>query len=178
MHNGFIVIDRKMLEWKYHDNPLAFALWIHVLLKANWKDGWFHGRLVERGSFITSVGALAKETGIHTNTVRKYLKQFEKDEQILLNPTNKFTLITVINYAKYQDLPDDLVQQDVQQDVQQLVHNRTKKQRNNNKKEKYTKRKDVLPAYMTDSEFDEKYGNSTALGISELEEIRTFIDSE
>lgn len=179
MPSGFIVIDRKLLEWKYHDNPYAFSLWIHILLLANWKEGWFHGVLVERGSFITSVGALAQITGIHPNTVRKYLKQFEKDNQISLKTTNKYTQINVINYAKYQDIPNDLVEQNVHQDVEQLVHqrvdNRTKKQSN-----KYRKniKKDILPEYMTDTEYEKKHGNCTELGDCELEEIRKFIDSK
>ncbi len=133
--SGFIVLDRALLDWQWHDNVAAMSLWIHILLKANWRDGWFMGTLISRGSFATSIRNLADETGMHPNTIRKWLKRFKSAGQIELKSTNRFTQIIVINYAKFQDLPDDYVKQrvkqDVKQSVKQRVDNRTNKQRNN-----------------------------------------------
>ena len=136
--SGFIVIQRKITEWQYFDCPTALYLWIRILVKANWKDGWFAGKPIPRGSFATSIGNFADEINLHPNTVRKWLKKFEQAGQITVKSTNKYTLITVVNYAKYQDVPDDRVKQDVNQDVKQSVNqdvnqrvdNRTNKQRN------------------------------------------------
>lgn len=122
--NGFIVIQRKITEWQYFDCPTALYLWIRILVKANWKDGWFAGKPIPRGSFATSIGNFADEIKLHPNTIRKWLKKFEEAGQITVKSTNKYTLITVINYAKYQDVPDDRVKRDVKQDVEQDVNQR------------------------------------------------------
>ncbi len=117
--SGFIVIRRSIKNWRYWGCETAMALWLCILTNANWKDGWFQGAFVPRGSFITSGQALAAEVGCHPNTIRKWLKRFADEGQIELKSTNKWTLISVINYAKYQDCPDDSVTQIVTQDVTQ-----------------------------------------------------------
>ena len=83
--NGFIVIDRKLLEWKFAQFPSAMTLWIHILLKANWRDMHFLGVPIPRGSFATSLPNLAAETGLSESTVRRWLKRFEENSQIEQN---------------------------------------------------------------------------------------------
>lgn len=103
-NTGFIAIHRQMLEWKYYYSETAVKLWIHILLKANWKDGYFLGVPIPKGSFATSIATLEKETGISHNTIRKWLKRFESDGQIEVKSTNRFTTIKVANYAMFQDI--------------------------------------------------------------------------
>lgn len=142
MNDGFIVLNRRISSWRWWDMPNAVTLWLHILIGANWTDGYFLGQKIERGQLATSIHRLAEESGLHPNTVRHWLKKFEDEQQITLKSTNRYTLITVINYAKYQDCFTDDVKQNVNQDVKQDVkppvnqdvHNRTritKKQRNN-----------------------------------------------
>ena len=107
MKNGFIVLDRKILDWKYHDLPAAFSLWIHILMEANWKDGFFLGEPIPRGSLAISYRRLADEVGVDIKTVRKYLQRFAEDGMIEIESTQRFTRIKVLNYSAYQDLRDD-----------------------------------------------------------------------
>lgn len=120
------------------------ALWIHILVSANWQDRYWRGVLIERGSFVTSEVKLAEEMHISRNTVRKWLKKFENDNQIRIKSTNKFTQIFVVNYSNFQDQDQECEQQTEQQSEQQTeqqseqqtAHNR----RNIRKKEITTKR--------------------------------------
>lgn len=100
---GFIKIDRALLEWRWHDMPSAVSLWLHLLLKANWKDGFFMGEPVPRGSLATSYRHLSEETGINLKTVVKWISRFEEEGQIEVKSYSRFTLIKLINYAKFQD---------------------------------------------------------------------------
>lgn len=102
---GFIVLKRKLLEWRWHDNMIAFSFWIYLLLKANWKPAYFKGKLIPRGSFATSYETMSKETKLAKNTIRKWIKVFQEDGQIEVNSTHEYTVIKVTNYAKYQDVP-------------------------------------------------------------------------
>lgn len=104
---GFIVIDRKIQDWRWWGIPHAMALWLFILVNANWKDGYFMGELIPRGSFATSLPRLSECTGMDISTIRKWLKRFEEDGQIEQKVTNRFRVIKVLNYSTYQDVPDE-----------------------------------------------------------------------
>lgn len=101
---GFIVIDRKIVEWKFWQNATASALWFHILVNANWKDGFYHCVHIPRGAFATSMRHLSEELDVSEKTVRKWLKRFEEEGQISLEPGKHFTVIKVLNYSAYQDI--------------------------------------------------------------------------
>lgn len=136
---GYITIQRKITEWRWWGNPNAMSLWLYILVKANWQDRWWdRGKeMVKRGEFITSQVKIAEDLNMNRRTVTKYLKLFAEEGQIELKVDNRKTLIKVINYAKYQDVPDDdaqldaqltaqvNAQQSTQQTAQQSTHNRT-----------------------------------------------------
>ena len=133
MNSGFIVLDRKILEWRYQDSPTAFAIWIHILLMANWKDGYFLGEMIPRGSLATSYAHLAADIGVDPKTLRKWLDRFESAGMIERKSTNRFTIIKVLNYSTFQDLPVEGYPQRIperipQQTPQRVPYNRTKKQ--------------------------------------------------
>ena len=171
MPNGFISIDRRLLEWKYNDKPSAFALWVRLLLMANWKDGYFHGELIPRGSLATSIEALSMSSGLSPSTVKRCLKLFEEDGQITRKTTNRYTIINIVKYSEYQDA-EYLNQQMNQQVNQQMNHNRINKQSN-----KYRKniKKDILPGYMT-GEFEND--STPIMDNSEYEELRKLLNPE
>ena len=133
MTGGFIVLDRKILDWRYQDTPTAFAIWIHILLMANWKDGYFRGEMIPRGSLATSYAHLSADIGVDPKTLRKWLDRFEEAGMIERKSTNRFTIIKVLNYSIFQDLPVEGYPQRTperipQQTPQRTPHNRTKKQ--------------------------------------------------
>lgn len=126
-NTGFIAIHRQLLEWKYHQNPSAMTLWVHLLLMANWKDGYFKGELIPRGSLATSLPSLAEETGLSESTIRRWLKRFENDGQIVTNVNSQFRVIKVANYADFQEISPQGVNSQVNS---RLTPNRINKQGN------------------------------------------------
>lgn len=137
--SGFVVLYRSLLNWKYHDFPAAMSLWVHILLMANWKDGFFLGESIPRGALATSYNRLATEVGLEQKTVRKWLKRFEADEMITVKSTQRFTIIKVLKYSDFQGIRDKgygaqsgllYGQPDGVPDGQLSGPNRTKKQSN------------------------------------------------
>jgi len=104
---GFIVLHRKLLEWKYFYSPYALKLWIYLLLRANWKTGYFLGVEIPRGSLATSMRRLALDTEMDVNTVRKWIKRFQEEDMITVKTSNRFTHIFINNYATFQDIADE-----------------------------------------------------------------------
>ena len=101
----YIKIYRSMLDWEWYSDINTSRLFLHMLLKANWKDGKFQGITVPRGSFVSSIGKLAEETKLTINEVRTALKHLEKTGEIHKQITNRFTVFTVLSYSLYQDNP-------------------------------------------------------------------------
>lgn len=120
MKQGFIKIDRQILEWRYHDCYYAFTIWMHILLLANWTDCYFKGNPIKRGELVTSINNLMLVTGIKSdNTIRKWLKVFESEDMISLKSTNKYTHINIVNYDKFQDVGETLAELNAQQSAYQ-----------------------------------------------------------
>lgn len=123
MKQGFIKIDRQILDWRYHDCYYAFTIWMHILLLANWTDGYFKGNQIKRGELVTSINNLMLVTGIKSdNTIRKWLKIFESEDMISLKSTNKYTHINIVNYDKFQDVGETLAELNAQQSAYQTAY--------------------------------------------------------
>lgn len=93
-----------MLDWEWYDDINAKVLFIHCLLKANWKDNEWRGNKIKRGSFITSLPSLSKETGLSLQQTRTSLDKLKLTGELTDKPTNKNRYITVTNYDRFQDV--------------------------------------------------------------------------
>lgn len=104
---GYIKLHRAILEWGWCDEPNTLALWIHLLLEANWRDGEWHGEEVKRGQIFTSVAKLSVMTGITEKRVRTCLERLVKGGQIIKEGSSNRTKITVCKYDSYQSFDDE-----------------------------------------------------------------------
>lgn len=109
---GYIKLYRKIKENKYWLEPRRFSkaeAWIDLLLRAGFKDKELVlGDLdisLKAGAFVTSQIKLAEAWNWNRETVNKYLKRLKNDKQIDYKTSNKFTIITIINWDSYQN-PD------------------------------------------------------------------------
>ena len=73
-NTSYIRLNRKILDWEWYGDINTCRLFIHMLLKANWKDGEFKGKHIPRGSFVSSFGKLAEETQLTVDEVRTAVK--------------------------------------------------------------------------------------------------------
>lgn len=103
VNNNFVKLSRKMLNWEWYTDVNTKTLFIHCLLRANWKKERFKGLLVERGEFITSLQHLANETGLSIQSVKTALKHLETTEEIKVKNLKFGRLIVVVNYDLYQN---------------------------------------------------------------------------
>lgn len=101
---SYIKIDRKILEWEWWPDINTHRLFCYMLLKANWKDAKFKGEVIPRGSFVSSIAALAEGTNLTVNEVRTALKHLKSTNEITSKSCNKYTIFTVNNYDIYQDI--------------------------------------------------------------------------
>jgi DNA-binding transcriptional MerR regulator len=99
---GWIKIHRKFLDWEWFNKSEAVHLFMYLVLKANHKDGQWQGIDIKKGQFVTSFGKISTDTGISLQTIRTLLKKFEKSNEINIQTTNKYSVITICKYECYQ----------------------------------------------------------------------------
>lgn len=98
----YIKVFRKMLNWEWYTDVNTTKLFLHCLLKANWKSGSWHGYKFKRGQFITSLPTLARETGLSVRQVRTALKHLKLTGEVTDWHDSKIRVITVNFYDDYQ----------------------------------------------------------------------------
>ena len=99
---GWIKVNRKLLNWEWYKETNTKSLFIHALLRANFDDQKFQGIIVPRGSFVSSYPNLAAETGLSVQNVRTALKRLISTGELTVKKYPKFTLFKVENYDMYQ----------------------------------------------------------------------------
>ena len=100
--DGWVKLHRKLLEWEWKTDKNCFLLFVHLLLVACFKQTKFCGRVLNAGQYICTVRRLAADTGLTENEVRGALRKLTKTGELSTESTNKFTLVTITNYAFYQ----------------------------------------------------------------------------
>lgn len=101
--NGRIAIDRQIMEWEWWGDINVFRLWMVILMLANWQDKKWQGQVIKRGSFITSYASLAEISGLSMQQTRTAINKLKSTGEIEQIVTNKYQLIIVVNYEKYQE---------------------------------------------------------------------------
>ena len=167
--SGYIKLYRQMLQWEWYTDANTFRVFLHCLFKANWKDGRYRGQIIKRGSFVTGRKALAKELKMSEQEIRTALEHLKATNEITIKATNRYSVITVVNYGVYQDLPN--TEQPTKQPTKHQTNNQqltTIEESKNIRKEEYTltdAREESEPmkhpygiynnVYLTDQEMDE-----------------------
>ena len=115
---GFILLHRK-----FWDNPILntgerfnhYCAWLWLITHANHTEKTITIRgsvyKIQRGQMFASVRKLAEIWGWNKDTVLQTLNLLEREKMILKTRTQNGTLITILNYRKYQEfhglLPED-----------------------------------------------------------------------
>ncbi|AHK11851.1 hypothetical protein S349_61 [Shewanella sp. phage 3/49] len=148
MLHGWIMLHRKILDNWVSQEPEMLAVWIRILLEANHTDTkrMFNGCHIEikRGQLIFGLNAFSLKSGVSESKVRRYIKLLEKDGMINRLKTNKYSLISIVNFDSYQgDNSQDTCKphsNDNQNTIKQQHRNNVKNENNDNKEIMPTKK--------------------------------------
>lgn len=103
---GWIKLHRQLLCSHIFQNEKLLKIWIWCLMKATHKEKeQIVGRQkvkLKKGQFVTGRNAAAAELGMAPSTAWDYLKLLEAESCINIKSNNKFSVVTVVNWAFYQ----------------------------------------------------------------------------
>lgn len=126
---GWVCLYRKILEWQWYSDKNVRLVFLHLLLKANHKERMWQNTLIKRGQLVSSYSNLAKEIGITIQQLRTALDKLKSTNEITVETTNKFTLITIEKYSFYQDID---LKNNIQNNTEDNKQITNKQQTNNN----------------------------------------------
>ena len=105
---GYIKLFRQLADTElWTAEPFSRGqAWVDLIMLANYKDGYCRVRGarvdVKRGQTARSIKTLAARWQWSIGKVNRFLGELKNDMQIEAQKTNLTTLITIINYDKYQ----------------------------------------------------------------------------
>ena len=102
MAGRFIKLYDKILSWEWYKDINTFRLFLHLLLRANYKDMRFEGRLISRGQLVTSLASLSSETGLTQRQVRVSLDRLKMTGEVSSLTCPRYRIITISKYDEYQ----------------------------------------------------------------------------
>lgn len=111
---GYVYLHRKLLEnkviWDTDEKYDKRSAWIDLIFMVNHADKeiMFDGDIItiHRGQTLTSQRKLANRWNWHHTTVKRFIDALKKAQMITVDATTRATLISIVNYEKYQGLED------------------------------------------------------------------------
>lgn len=102
LEGGFIVLQRKILSWDWYKDSNTKAVFLHLLLTANYEPGEWRGVKIKVGQRITSISKLSNELDLSFKEIRTALKHLQKTGEVACESNSQYTVITIKNYERYQ----------------------------------------------------------------------------
>ena len=133
--SDYIKLYRSLIDWEWYRNINTKVLFIHMLLKANWKDGRFEGKIIPRGSFVSSLSRLSEETDLTIREVRTAISHLETSGELTSKRHSKYSVFTIKNYDLYQGSDNQSTINRHSDDIQTTTieeYKEIKNKRNNN----------------------------------------------
>ena len=84
-NNGFIKLHRKFLNWQWYTEPNVMRVFLHLLLKATFKEFKWKEENISKGQVV--VGR----------------KKLERSGEITVKSTNKYSVITIRKWDFFQN---------------------------------------------------------------------------
>lgn len=100
---GWVKLYRSIFKWEWWDDMYTRNLFVVCLLMANSSDRRWRGIVIGRGSFVTSMAHLSKITGLTARQTRTAVEHLKSTNELTIETTNNYSIITVCHYERYQD---------------------------------------------------------------------------
>lgn len=101
---SWIKIFRELLQWEWFQKAEMVQLFIYLLLKANCAERQWQGITVKRGQLATSNATIRQDLRLSEQQIRTCIKRLISTGEITYKSTNRYVIITICNYDKYQEI--------------------------------------------------------------------------
>ncbi len=104
---GYVIMWRSIVNTPLWSNPKLERVFHWVMYRANWQMEQIFPTTekvsLHPGQFITSYPHAAIELKMSVGTINTYIKLLKAESIIEINSTNKYTIVTVLNWDELQN---------------------------------------------------------------------------
>ena len=130
----YIKVDRNILKWRWWSSHNTLIVFLWLLLNANVTDHDFQNETIHRGQIATSIQTIKQQTNLSTMQVRVALEHLKLTGEITSRSSNRYTVITIVNYGMYQDKPTNETTFKQQTNNKQITNKQQQYKNNKNNK--------------------------------------------
>ncbi len=179
MDDGYYIKARKVKEsWVASAPPVVRELWDYLLREANFKDSRYGGFIVRRGQLFRSYKQIRDDLSwrvgfriqrYHESSMKRAMNALRREGMIELVSEPRGNLITVLNYAEYQD-PKNYERTSERTDERTMSGPRTNHQRTPIKEEREESKKEEYDYSVSSDSYSESKKIIEILGIQDAPE--------
>lgn len=156
MNEWFIKLFRSLLDWERYDDINVTRLFIHLLLKANYKDSKWRWIEIKRWENLTTLENLSKETWLSVQNIRTAINKLKSTHEITYKPTKSFSIIKLNNFDKYQDINIQVTDKQHTTNIQ-LTYKEERKERKEEKEIYYNNNSEIKISENLENETEKNY---------------------
>lgn len=102
MKSGWFKMYRSIIDWEWFKEHDMTCFFIYCLSNANLEDRTWRGVFVKRGQLLVSRSIVCRELGIEERRYRTIISRLQKSGEIEVDTSGPSTLITIVNWDRYQ----------------------------------------------------------------------------
>lgn len=156
----YIKLSEGIINWEWFTDGNMLKLWVYLLVNAQqFEDTRYRGIELKTGQLVTGRKKISQETGLTEMQVRTCLNKLKSTNEITIETTNKYSVITILKYDLYQSNEPYGIQQINQENNQQITNeqptnnqqittsNKDKRDKREREKDIYNKALDCSPEF-------------------------------
>lgn len=152
-NSGYIPLWRDGWEdWDWYYDDLVRKVYDYCYRRAGYKDRYYQGIFLKKGSFVTSRSQIARELKISEQNARTAMKRLKSTNDITTKTSRKGTIITVENYDWLTS-----INQVTNQQVTNVQPTPNQQVTTNNKDNKDNKEKNVVGARAPTTDYSDDF---------------------
>ena len=99
----FIKLSETIVDWEWFTDGNMLKLWIYLLVNAQqFGPTRYRGIELKTGQLVTGRKILSKATGLSEREVRTCINRLKATNEISVESTNQYSIITILKYDLYQ----------------------------------------------------------------------------
>lgn len=147
--SGWVKLHRRLRDWEWYQDANMLRVFLHLLLSANHKAGFWRGIPVGAGQVLTGRFELSRELKLSEQQIRTTLSKLQKTNEIHIKSTNQFSIITIVKWEEYQVKEGDLANEEPADNLENTQPETKRITTNKNDKKHKKERKDIpLPEWL------------------------------
>jgi hypothetical protein len=107
-HLGWVKLHRKILDWEWYTDPNTLAVFLHLLLNANYEQKKYRGNIIDVGESLTSIQSLSEELNLSNKQIRTALEHLKSAGTVAIRRANgaakSASIVKLCKYSIYQEL--------------------------------------------------------------------------